>query len=87
LNGTNSRTTVRSDGIEAKTIIRGGQLGRGKQIKAKNGSKGGWEPVKGNDQPGSVRWAGIARQALVPGETPMRTLRSGQDLLSRRLCE
>lgn len=54
---------------------------------AEGRSKGGWEPVKGDDQPGSVRWAGITRQALVPGKTPMRTLCSGQDLLSWRLCK
>ena len=58
----------------------------GKQIKAEGGSKGDWQSVKREDQAGSVRWTGIACQALAPGETPMRALRASQDLLPRRLC-
>lgn len=61
--------------------------GGGKQIKAEGGSKGGRQSVKGDNQSGSVQWTGIASQALLPGETPMCTLSSGQDLLSRRFCE
>ena len=73
---------VRSDGIEVRNTIRGGQLGRGKEIKAERGSKGGWQSVKRDDQLGSVRGTDIAHQTLVPGETPMRALSSGQHLFS-----
>src|SRR6266571_5275693 len=37
--------------------------------------------MKRDDQSGGVRWTGIARQALVPREPPMRALCSGEDLL------
>ena len=57
------------------------RLGSGKQIKAKRMGKSGWQSVKRDDQSGGIRWTGIARQALLPGEPPMRTLRSGEDLL------
>lgn len=78
---TNARKTVGSRSIEAKRTIGSGWSGSSQQIKTKRGSKGGWQSVKGDGQTGSVRWAGIACQALRPGETPMRTLRSGQCLL------
>jgi hypothetical protein len=55
--------------------------GRGKQIEAKGSGKGSWESVKRDDEPGSICWTSIPRQALVPGEPPMRALRSGEDLL------
>ncbi|WP_161975751.1 hypothetical protein [Tengunoibacter tsumagoiensis] len=41
--------------------------------------------MKRDDQPGRIRRTSIARQALVPGKTPMSTLRSGPDLLGGRL--
>ena len=59
------------------------RLGGGEQIKA----KGGWQSVKRDEQSGSVRWTGIAGQALLPGETPMCTLSSGQYLLNGHFCE
>jgi len=39
--------------------------------------------VKCDDEPGSIGWTRIARQVLLPGEPPMRTLSSGEDLLGR----
>ncbi len=48
--------------------------------------KSGWQSVKRDDQSGSVRRTGIARQALLPGEPPMCTLRSGPDLLCGCFC-
>ncbi|MGH7868947.1 MAG: hypothetical protein ACREP9_15250 [Candidatus Dormibacteraceae bacterium] len=57
-------------------------LGRGKQIKAKRGGKGGWQPMKHDDQVGSVRWTSIAGEALLPGQTPMCALCTGQDRLT-----
>src|SRR5258708_16412739 len=53
--------------------------GSGKEIKAKGRSKGVRESVKCDDQSGCVRWTGIARQALVPGQAPRCALSSGQD--------
>jgi hypothetical protein len=41
--------------------------------------------MKRDDEPGRIRRTSIARQALVPGKPPMRTLRSGPDLLGGRL--
>jgi hypothetical protein len=37
--------------------------------------------MKRDDQPGSICWASIAGEALVPGEPPMRALCSGHNLL------
>ncbi len=51
--------------------------GCGEEIKAKGRGEGGWESMQRDDQSGSVRWAGIAGEALRPGETPMRALSSG----------
>lgn len=42
--------------------------------------------MKRDDQAGCICRTGIAHQALVPGKLPMRTLRSGPDLLGGRLC-
>jgi hypothetical protein len=57
-------------------------LGRGKQIKAKRGGKGDRQPMKRDDQGGSIRWTSIAGEALLPGQTSMRTLCTGQDRLT-----
>ena len=74
---------ARSDDLEARNKTAGtrSRLDSGKEIKAKGSGKGGWESMKRDDEPGSICWTSIARQALVPGKTPMRALRSGEDLL------
>ncbi len=74
---------ARSDDLEArnKTADTRSRLGSGQEIKAKGSSKGGWESMKRDDEPGSICWTSIARQTLVPGKPPMRALRSGKDLL------
>jgi hypothetical protein len=38
-----------------QSVWRSVRLGGGKQIKAKGGGKGGWQPVKCDDKSGSVR--------------------------------
>ncbi len=59
-----------------------GELGGGKEIKSKRAGKRCWQTMKRDDKLRSVRQTGIARQALGPGETPMRALSSSQYLLS-----
>ena len=78
---------ARSNDLEARNKTAGtkSRLGSGKEIKAKGSGKGGWESMKRDDEPGRIRRTSIARQALVPGKPPMHTLRSGPDLLGRRL--
>lgn len=46
----------------------------------KNERRGG-ETMERDNEPGSVGGTGIARQTLLPGEMPMRTLGPGQDSL------
>ena len=75
------RKAAGSDGIEEGNKACGDRLGGGEQIKAKGVGKGGWQTVEGNRQGGSVRWTGVAFQPLFPGETPMRALGAGQDIL------
>ena len=53
-------------GIEERNQTDGDWLGGSKQI------------VERDNQPGSVGWTGIASEPLLPGQTPMRALRSGQ---------
>src|SRR5581483_3002584 len=85
LNTIDTKTVVRPGKFEARNTTTGERLrlGCGEQIKAKGRGKGGWQPMKCDYQSGSVRWTGIAREALFPGKPPMRTLRSGQDLFWR----
>lgn len=89
LNNIDTRAVVRSGGLEARNKTTGERLrlGCGEQIEAKGRGKGGWQPMKCDGQSGSVRWTGIAREALVPGKPPMRTLRSDQDLFRRCFCQ
>src|SRR5579863_666302 len=49
----NARKAVGSHSIEAKHTICGGWSGSSQQIKAKRGSKGGWQSVKRDGQTGA----------------------------------
>ena len=72
---------AREGGIEERNQICGDRLGGGEQIKAEGVGKGGWEAMERDEKPGSVRGVGVARQPLLPGETPMCALCAGQDVL------
>jgi hypothetical protein len=53
----------------------------GEESKAEGMGKGGWETMERDGKPGSIRRTSVARQPLVPGETPMRASSTGQDAL------
>jgi hypothetical protein len=78
-NALNSEKRPGKNSIEERNKACGDRLGGGKQIKTKGVGKGGWQTVKSDRQGRSVAWAGIAGQALFPGETPMGALCAGQD--------
>jgi hypothetical protein len=73
------RKAARKEQHRGKNRACGEQLGSGEQIKAKGVGKGGWQTVESDRQGGSIRWTGIAGQALLPGETPMRALCARED--------
>jgi hypothetical protein len=58
---------------------RAGGLGDGEQIESKRTGECGGETMECDDKPGSIGGPGIARQSLLPGQTPMRALGPGQD--------
>ena len=62
------------------------RLGSGEQIEAKDRGKDGWESMQRDDQSGCIRRTSIVRQPLIPGQTPMRALRSGPDFLRGGFC-
>lgn len=72
------RRARQSEGAEESNTVGDERLSGGEQLKAKRASKGGRETVERDDQPGGVGWTGIASEPLLPGQTPMRSLRSGQ---------
>jgi hypothetical protein len=59
------------------------RLRDGEEIQRKGLCKGGRQTMERNGKPGGVRGTSIACQLLLPGQTPMRSFGSGQDVRSR----
>ena len=53
------------------------RLRHGGETKSVDSGKCGWKTMNGEGEWGSSRRASVASQALIPGETPMSALGSG----------
>ena len=74
---------VKLDSVEERNKACNENLGGGKEIEAKGTGKGGGQTMEHDNKPGNVEGTSIARQPLLPGQTPVRTLCAGQDVRRR----
>src|SRR6266567_8045884 len=72
---------VKHDRGKKKSLQR--VLRRWRGVRIQRTGKGGEQTMERDDKPGSVRGTGVARQSLLPAETTMCALCSGQEGLRR----